>query len=189
MISREEAHKMVTELVENKNLIKHMYCVEACLEDYAERLGQNKEVWGIAGLLHDADWEKFPDEHPRELVKRLKEMNEKTPGYVPSEIISAIAGHGNGEPRFEKRTSLLDHYLYACDEISGFVIACALLNPEKLDGVKVSSVIKRLKDKSFARGVNREDIQEGIEEIGVPLEEHVQNVINSLLRIKTELGF
>jgi predicted hydrolase (HD superfamily) len=188
MISRQEAYDLVLSLVDNKNLVKHMLCVEACLQDYAERLGQNKDIWGITGLLHDADWEKYPEIHPKQIVKILNEKNEQKPGYAPEEMIHAIASHGNGEERFVKRETLLDHYLYACDEISGFVVAYSLMNPDKLGGIKAEGVIKKLKDKAFAKGVNRDDIYEGVEAIGVPLEEHVQNVINSLLRIRTDLG-
>lgn len=188
MITREEAHKLVEELVGNVNLRKHMYCVEQAMRDYAERLGENVEAWGLAGLLHDADWEKFPEVHPKELVKRLNELNKKTPGSVPDEVINAIASHGDMPDRFIPRTTKIDHFLFACDELSGFVIANALVNPQKLGGVKVESVIKKMKDKAFAKGVNREDIVKGVEEIGIPIEEHVTNVLSSLLKIRSVLG-
>jgi predicted hydrolase (HD superfamily) len=187
MIQREEAYAMVKDLVKNENLIKHMLTVEAALEDYAMRLGQDKNLWGVTGLLHDADWEAYPDIHPKHIVKILRERNQNENDPNIEEMAHAIASHGNGD-RFEKRESLLDHYLYACDELSGFIVACALVNPEKLSGVKITSVIKRLKDKSFARGVNREDITESLQEIGLPIETHVENVLNSLLRIKDTLG-
>lgn len=188
MLTRDEAYKIVTDLVKNQNLVKHMLTVEAALEDYAVRLGQDKELWGITGLLHDADWEAYPDIHPKHIVQLLRERNTIENDPKIEEMAHAIASHGNGDDRFEKRESLLDHYLYACDELSGFVVACALVNPEKLSGVKVSSVVKRLKDKSFARGVNREDITESLAEIELPIETHVENVLNSLLRIKDTLG-
>lgn len=187
MITREEALKMVDEKVSNVNLKKHMYAVAACLEDYAKDLGQDADMWYITGILHDADYEQYPDIHPAQIVKELNEMNVKAPGYVPEEIIHAIAGHGNGD-RFAKRESLLDHYLYACDELAGFIVACSLVNPERLNGVKISSVTKRLKDKAFARGVNREDVYEGIGPIGKTLEEHIEHCHKSLVRIKDSLG-
>lgn len=197
MITRAEAHALVVELVPNINLRKHMYCVEAAMEDYAERLGQDKAMWGIAGLLHDADWEAYPEVHPKEIIRRLEEMDKAEPGKVPQEMRDAIASHGSKtwsdghdheESRFIARKTLIDHYLYACDELSGFIVACALVNPEKLGGVKVESVIKKMKDKGFAKGVNRDDILEGLSEIGITMEEHVANVLASLLRIRSELA-
>ncbi len=183
MITREEALKMVDERVSNINLKKHMYAVAACLEDYAKDLGENSDIWYITGILHDADYGKYPEIHPAQIIKELNELNRVTPGLVPEEIIHAIAGHGNGD-RFARRNSLLDHYLYACDELAGFIVACSLVNPERLDGVKISSVTKRLKDKAFAKGVNREDVYEGIGPIGKTLEEHIEHCHKSLLRIK-----
>lgn len=188
MITREQALALVNEWVPNKNLVKHMLCLEACMEDYAERLGQDKNLWGITGLLHDADWEKHPDFHPAKIIEYLREQNKIDPTFAPEEMIHAIASHGNGEPRFAMRNTPIDHYLYACDELSGFVVAVALVRPEKLTGIKVSSVIKRLKDKSFAKGVNRADITEGLGVIGLTLDEHVQNVINSITRIRADIG-
>mgnify|MGYP001273071350 CR=1 FL=1 len=187
MISRKEALDLMHSLVENVNLRKHMYAVAACLEDYAKELGQDADLWWITGILHDADYEKYPDKHPHEIMRMLQEKNAEVSGYAPEEMIHSIAGHGNGEG-FSKRESLLDHYLFACDELSGFIVACSLVNPERLSGVKISSVTKRLKDKSFARGVNRDDVYEGIGPIGKTLEEHIAHCHASLLRIKDDLG-
>lgn len=184
--SREDALKFLTDMVENENLKKHMYCVEAVMRAYARKLSENEELWGIAGLLHDADWEKFPDDHPRVICERLREMN------YDETMIHAIASHGNnsaqyGEDRFEIRASLFDKALFACDEISGFVVACARVRPTKLDDLEASSVIKKLKDKAFAAQVSREDITQGADELGIPMEEHIQFVIEAIKGIKDQL--
>jgi len=173
-------------MVPNANLKKHMYCVEAVMRALAKKYQEDEEKWGIAGLLHDADWEKYPDEHPKVIIKKLREMG------VEEEIVRAIASHGDNSEkygeRFEKRESLMDRALFASDEVSGFVIACALVRPNKLDDLEAKSVVKKLKDKSFAAQVSREDIRNGAEELGVDLSEHIQLVIETLRRIKKELG-
>lgn len=184
---REDAMKLLVEMVDNINLRKHMFCVEAVMRSYAKKYGEDVDKWGFAGLLHDADWGKYPDEHPKVIVKKLREMG------VDEEICQAIASHGNdseqyGFGRFEKRENLIDKALYACDEISGFVVACALVRPDKLDSLEAKSVIKKLKDKSFAAQVSREEIREGAEELGVELVEHVSFVIEALKAIRSELG-
>lgn len=186
-LTYEQANKIVDEMVDNVNLKKHMYCVEVCMRAYAKKYGENEEKWAIAGLLHDADWEKYPTEHPKVIVKKLREMG------VDENIAHAIASHGNwvdGEAadRFEKRESLMDKVLFAVDELSGFVIACALVRPDKLNGLEAKSVKKKLKDKSFAAKVNRDDIYQGVEELGVDLTEHIDFVIKALQEIKEKLG-
>ena len=184
--SRSEAVKILDDMVPNANLKKHMYCVEAVMRALAKKYQEDEEKWGIAGLLHDADWEKYPDEHPKVIIKKLREMG------VEEEIVRAIASHGDNSEkygeRFEKRESLMDRALFASDEVSGFVIACALVRPNKLDDLEAKSVVKKLKDKSFAAQVSREDIRNGAEELGVDLSEHIQLVIETLRRIKKELG-
>lgn len=187
-MTRDEALQLLNEMVSNENLKKHMYCVEAAMRAYAEKFGEDVGQWGLAGLLHDADWEKYPNDHPKIIVKKLETAN------IDSNIVAAIASHGNnseeyGWDRFKKRERLIDKALFAVDELSGFVIACALVRPDKLDNLKASSVKKKLKDKSFAAQVNREDIYLGAEELGVELEEHINFVIDALQSVKTELGF
>jgi len=186
-LSYEQANEMLNEKVGNINLRKHMYCVEACMRAYAKKFGQDEEKWAITGLLHDADYEKYPAEHPKVIVQQLRKMG------VDEEIAHAIASHGNlreGEEasRFEKRESQLDKVLFAVDELSGFVVACALVRPDKLNGLEAKSVKKKLKDKSFAAKVNRDDIYQGIEELGVNIDEHIAFVVNAIQGITNKLG-
>lgn len=186
--SREEALEILDEYVDNINLKRHMYAVEAVMRALAAKFNEDQDKWGITGLLHDADWEKHPNEHPKVIVKKLREMG------VDEEIAHAIAAHGDnseqyGMDRFEERTSLLDKALFAADEISGFVVACALVRPDKLDSLEAKSVIKKMKDKGFAAQVNRDDITKGAEALGVPLEEHITLVIETLRTIKDVFGF
>jgi predicted hydrolase (HD superfamily) len=186
--SREDALKILDKYVDNINLKRHMFAVEASMRALAKKFGENEDKWGITGLLHDADWEKHPTEHPKVIVKELREAG------VDEDIAHAIASHGDqradsGEDRFEKRESLIDKALFAADEISGFVVACAIVRPDKLDTLETKSVMKKLKDKSFAAQVSREDINKGAEELGVPLEDHITLVIEALRGIKSEFGF
>jgi predicted hydrolase (HD superfamily) len=186
--TREEANKILDRYVDNVNLKKHMYAVEAVMRALAYKYKEDPNKWGITGLLHDADWEKHPTEHPKVIVKELREMG------VEEDICHAIAAHGNnsdeyGHDRFETRDNLLDKALFASDEISGFVVACALVRPDKMETLEARSVIKKMKDKKFAAQVSREDIKNGAEDLGIPLEEHITLVINTLKSIKEVFGF
>ena len=180
---RDQAWSLVTEFVQNDGLRKHMLAVEAGVHAYAERFGEDPDLWGVVGLLHDFDWEVhpvFPD-HPVEGAKILRERG------VPEWIIEAILSHAEftGVPR---RTPL-HKALYAVDELTGLIMATALVRPSKsIHDVDVKSVRKRWKDKAFARGVNREDIERGAEELGVPLDEHVQIVLTAMQKIAPSLG-
>ncbi|MGB2717951.1 MAG: HD domain-containing protein [Vicinamibacterales bacterium] len=171
-LSRESAWALMTEYTKSESLRKHMLAVEAAVRGYARKWGENEENWGIVALLHDFDYERWPDQenHPFRGVEILKAQ-----GY-PEWVTRAILSHAeySGVPR----ESRLEKALYACDEMSGFVTAAALVRPSKsvLD-LEASSVIKRMKDKAFARAVNRDDLRKGAEEIGLPLSEHVENVI------------
>lgn len=162
----------MTEYTKTESLRKHMLAVEAAVRGYARKWGENEEEWGVVALLHDFDYERWPDQenHPFRGVEILKQK-----GY-PEWVTRAILSHAeySGVPRESK----LEKALYACDEMSGFVTAAALVRPSKsvLD-LEASSVIKRMKDKAFARAVNRDDLRKGAEEIGLPLAEHVENVI------------
>jgi putative nucleotidyltransferase with HDIG domain len=183
MLSRERAYALMTEYTQSESLRKHMLAVEAAVRGYARAWGENEEEWGVVALLHDFDYERWPDQqnHPFRGVEILHAQ-----GY-PEWVTRAILSHAeySGVPR-ETR---LEHTLYACDEMSGFVTAAALVRPSKsvLD-LEASSVIKRMKDKAFARAVNRDDLRRGAEEIGLPLDEHITNVIRFLGEQAEALG-
>ena len=188
MQNRDNAWNLLCEYTQSESLRKHALGVEACVRAYARKLGGDEELWGLAALLHDFDYERWPNadhhsqkEHPFEGSKILREQ-----GY-PEEIIHAILGHADysGVPR----VSPLDHALFACDELAGFLVACALIKPTKsIHEVEAASVKKKLKDKAFARGVHREDVYKGAEELAVPLDEHIAFCIEALRSIAPELG-
>ncbi|MFQ5723352.1 MAG: HD domain-containing protein, partial [Terriglobia bacterium] len=162
---------------------KHALAVEACVRAYARRLGGDEEIWGIVGLLHDFDYERYPQapDHPLEGSKILRQR-----GY-PEEIIQAILSHA--DYMNVPRETPLQKALYACDELAGFITAVALVRPNKsLVEVKVSSVKKKFKDKAFARTVNREDIYRGAAELGVDLDEHIATCLEAMRGIAPELG-
>jgi predicted hydrolase (HD superfamily) len=171
-LSRDAAWALVTEYTLSESLRKHMLAVEASVQGYARLWGEPEEDWAVVGLLHDFDYERFPDRenHPFRGVEVL-EAN----GY-PEWVTRAILSHADYSG--VARESRLEHALYACDEMSGFVTACSLVRPSKsvLD-LEAPSVVKRMKDKAFARAVSREDLRRGAEEIGLPLEAHIANVI------------
>ena len=179
-LSRDEAWALVTEHTQSESLRKHMLAVEAAVRGYARLWGEDEEDWGVVALLHDFDYERWPDQtnHPFRGVEILKGR-----GY-PEWVTRAILSHADysGVPRESK----LEKALYACDEMSGFVTAAALVRPTKsvLD-LEAGSVLKRMKDKAFARAVNRDDLRRGAEELGLPLGEHVGNVI-MFLRVQAE---
>lgn len=182
-ISRDAAWALVTEYTRSESLRKHMLAVEASVRGYARLWSEPEEDWGVVALLHDFDYERFPDQenHPYRGVEVLKAQ-----GY-PEWVTRAILSHADysGVPR----DSRLEHALYACDEMSGFVTACALVRPSKsvLD-LEASSVVKRMKDKAFARAVSRDDLRRGAEEIHLPLQEHIGNVIMFLRERADALG-
>jgi len=183
MVTRAQAWKKLNELLDNQNLVRHCLAVEAAMADYAERFGvseEAKEQWKVAGLIHDADWEKYPDEHPAVIVKWLEEE-----GADPK-VINAVASHGfefGAEPE-----SQMAHAIRACDEITGLITAVALVKGRDLSAVKVQSVRKKMKKKDFAAGVNRGDVVRGAEEIGLDLDEHIGNVLVSMQRVSEDLG-
>jgi putative nucleotidyltransferase with HDIG domain len=160
-----------------------MLAVEAAMRAYARRFGEDEEKWGITGLLHDMDYEKHPtpDEHPMVGVRELESK-----GY-PEDVIHAIKGHADYLD--VPRDTLMSKTLYAVDELSGFIVACALVRPEGLENIKAKSVRKKMKQKSFAAAVNREDIVRGAEELGVDLGEHIEFVAGALRERSSELGF
>lgn len=166
--------ELLHQYIKNENLRKHCYAVEACMRWYARRLNEDEEKWAAAGLLHDLDWEMYPDTHPNTAVPILEEA-----GY-DKETIDAILGHAYPDRTNTPRESKLAKYLFACDEITGFITAYSLMKPGGMNDVEAKSIIKKMKDKAFARNVNRDDIKLGAEEIGIPLEEHITNVITIL---------
>lgn len=158
-----------------------MYAVEAAVRFYARKMGADEELWGLAGLLHDLDWEKHPDVHPMKGVEALKD------GGYPEKVIRAVLAHRPEYTEVEP-TSDLDRVLYACDEISGMVYAACLMRPNGIDDIKPKSVVKKLKDRSFAAGVDREQVARGVELIGLERSEHIQNVIDGMRDAGEALG-
>lgn len=182
-MNRTDALQLMHEWTQNESLRKHMLCVETAVRAYAKKFNQDEELWGITGLLHDFDYEKYPNppDHPLKGNEVLKEK-----GY-PEEMLTAILGHASYTN--VPRESLLAKTLFACDELCGFIVACSLVKPDKkVASVEVSSVKKKLKDKGFARNVSREDITNGTAELGVNLDEHIQFVIDALKANAVNLG-
>ncbi len=181
MSNYSKAVELLNSHIKNENLKKHCYGVEACMRQYAHELGEDEERWAITGLLHDLDWESHPEMHPNTLIVWLRDAG------FDDEIITAILGHAYPDRTDVPRTTTMAHHLFACDELSGFIVAYALMKPGKLNDVDAKGVVKKLKDKRFAAGVNRDDIHTGIKEIGVDTETHITNVINAL-RNEKRLG-
>jgi putative nucleotidyltransferase with HDIG domain len=182
-LTRENAYALLTEYTKSDSLLKHAFSVEQAMKAYAVKYGEDAERWGIAGLLHDFDYEKYPtlDDHPFRGMEILAEK-----GY-PQDIIDAVAGHA--EHTGVKRETMMAKTLFAVDELCGFLLACAYVRPDKsIANVEVKSVKKKLKDKSFARAVNREDIENGIIEMNVDKDEHIRFVIDALSEISDRLG-
>ena len=173
MPDRDDAVALLHEWVENEGLRKHMYAVEAAVKYYARKMGADEDVWGLAGLLHDLDWEKYPEEHPLKAVEAFKEK-----GY-PEEVIHAVLAHRPYFTGVEPETDL-DRVLFACDELTGIIYATCLMRPNGIDDIKVKSVTKKLKDKAFAAGVDREQVAQGVELIGLERAEHIRNVIEGM---------
>jgi predicted hydrolase (HD superfamily) len=182
-VNRDVAWSVLTEFTQGDSLRKHARAVEAAMRAYAARFGEDAERWGIAGMLHDFDYEMHPHapHHP------MKGGEILTARGVPAEIVYAILAHADysGMPR----VALLDRALYACDELTGFVHACALVRPGKvITGLEPASVRKKLKDKAFARTVNRDDVYRGATELGVELDAHIAFVVDALAGVAPEVG-
>ncbi len=167
----EQASDLLTQWTKGPALLRHAHTVSYVMRVYARRFGEDEEVWSITGLLHDADYEKYPDQHPNIIVNHLNGIGE-------TEIAYAISAHYTkwGNPA----TSLLDKALLACDELTGFIVACSQVRPEGFTGMKAKSVIKKLKQKSFAAKVDREEIRIGAELLEIPLNEHIDFIIEAL---------
>ncbi|MSR21076.1 MAG: HD domain-containing protein [Gemmatimonadetes bacterium] len=181
MPDRNDALRLLEEWVKNEGLKKHMFAVEAAVRHYAGLRGGDPDVWGLAGLLHDLDWEKHPERHPLEAVDYLRSQ-----GY-PEEVLHAILAHRSDFTGVEP-VSDLDKVLVACDELSGFVVAACLVRPNGVDDLEPKSVVKKLKDKTFAAGVSREEVERGVALIGIERAEHIKNIIEALRAAGIELG-
>jgi putative nucleotidyltransferase with HDIG domain len=184
MTTRAEALAIVQEYVKNINLVRHMLAVEAAMRFYAEKFGEDVELWQVTGLLHDFDWEIHPtlEQHPQEGITILRERG------VPEVVIRAVLSHADhtGVPR----ESRMEKALAACDEITGLITAVALVRPSRsLDDLSASSVKKKWKDRAFAAGANREEIEHTTADFGIELWQHVDNVILAMRRVAPELGF
>lgn len=182
-MNRDDAFALVCEYTASDGLRKHMLAVEAALRAYAREFGEDEEKWGIVGLLHDFDYERWPDppDHPLQGAAILAER-----GY-PDDVIYAIKSHADYLPDCP-RVSRLDRALYACDELAGFCTAVAMVRPQRIRGMKAKSVKKKMKQKSFAAAVNRDDIVRGADDLGVDLTEHIQRVIDAMAAIAGPLG-
>lgn len=181
MPDRDEALTLLQQWVDNEGLINHMKAVEAAVRHYARAAGEDEDVWGIAGLLHDLDWEKYPDEHPLRAVDALREL-----GY-PEPVLHAILAHREDFTHVAPE-SRLDRTLVACDELTGLISATALVRPTGIDDLEPKSVKKKMKDRTFAAGVDRDDVRKGAELLGIELDDHMRNVIAAMREIADELG-
>ena len=178
--TKNNAQEILDEYIESESLKKHCLAVSATMAAYAKKYGEDEDQWEICGLLHDFDYEKYPDEHPSKGVEILKGLD------YPDDIIQAILGHAvySGV----KRETQMAKCLFAVDELCGFIMACAKVRPEKLQAMLPKSVKKKLKVKSFAAQINRDEIEQGIEELGVDKDEHIAFVIQALQEVSDELG-
>jgi len=182
-MTRDDAYALVLEYTQNEGLVRHMLAVEIAMRAYARKLGENEELWGIVGLLHDFDYERWPNppDHPLKGSEILRER-----GY-PEEVIYAIKSHADyllDCPRIRP----IEKALYACDELAGFISACALVRPDGIAGLEPASVVKKLKQKGFAAKVNREDIYRGAQDFGVDLVEHIRFLIDAIKPHAQALG-
>jgi putative nucleotidyltransferase with HDIG domain len=181
MPTREESLALLESWVDNPALRNHMKAVEAAVRWYARSFGEDEELWGAAGLLHDLDWEKHPDEHPLRAVEELRAR-----GY-PDEVLHAILAHRAPFTGVQPE-SRLDRVLVACDELAGLITATALVRPTGIDDLAPKSVLKKMKDPTFARGVDRDEVRLGAELLGIELSTHVGHVIEAMRGASGELG-
>ena len=170
----ETAQGILEEWTESTALLRHAHTVSEVMRNYAVKFGEDQEQWAVTGLLHDADYERFPQEHPNRIVSKLRELGEE-------EVAYAISAHYTkwGNPA----TQLLDKALLAVDELTGFIVACAQVRPQGFEGMKAKSVVKKLKQKSFAAKVDRTEINTGVELLGVTMNEHIEFIIDVLRKM------
>ncbi|WP_420316284.1 HD domain-containing protein [Ekhidna sp.] len=177
-MNRNEAREILTSMTESESLLRHARTVELVMEAYANKLGEDSEEWAITGMLHDADYEKYPDEHPNRIVAQLRKMGEE-------KIAHAISAHyTKWNVPYE---TMLDKALLACDELTGFIVACSQVRPEGIETLTAKSVKKKLKQASFAAKVERDEIAAGVELLGVDMTEHIIFIIDVLKENKEEL--
>ncbi len=183
-MTREEAWNLLCEYVENQGLRKHMLAVEAAMRHYAGIFGEDAELWGVVGLLHDFDYERWPEppDHSRQGAEILRRHG------VDEEIVTAVLSHADWNQADYPRDRPLRKTLFAVDELCGFLVACALVRPTRLEGLTPKSVKKKLKTPSFAAAVNRQDIADGPDLLSIPLDDHITNCITALQPIAAELG-
>lgn len=177
-MTRQEAKDILLSMTTSESLLRHARTVELVMQAYANKLGENTEKWAVAGLLHDADYQAYPDQHPNVIVNLLQEKGEE-------EIAHAISAHYTKWGK--SYDTLLDKALIACDEVTGFVVACAQVRPQRLEGLEAKSVIKKLGQKSFAASVDRDEVNKGAELFGVDLKEHISFIISVLQQHQEEL--
>ncbi len=179
MITRKEARALLESMTKSESLLRHMRTLELVMEAYAEKLNEDKEEWAIAGLLHDADYEVYPEQHPQIIINLLSERGE-------AKIAHAISAHyTKWNVSYD---SLLDKGLLACDELTGFIVACCQVRPDGITSLETKSVLKKLKDKGFAAKVDRNEVYKGVELLGVEFAEHISFIIEVLKKNRLELG-
>ena len=181
-VTRDDALTLFRKYNKSENLYHHALEVESIMKEPAVKYGEDPEYWGIVGLLHDIDWEMFPEEHCRKAPELLKEID------LPDDMIHAICSHGWGLVTDVKPERFMEKMLYTIDELSGLVHATALMRPEKMKGISVKSIKKKWKDKSFAAGVNREVIANGAEMLGIDISELMQLAIDGMTKTASETG-
>jgi predicted hydrolase (HD superfamily) len=178
-MTREESRLILHSMTKGASLLRHMRTIELVMEAYAEKHGEDVNQWAIAGLLHDADYEAFPDQHPAVIVLKLNALGEHT-------IAHAISAHyTKWNVPYE---TALDKALLACDELTGFIVACCQVRPDGITSLETKSVVKKLKDKNFAAKVERDEVYKGIELLGTTLEDHIGFIIDVLRKNRVELG-
>jgi putative nucleotidyltransferase with HDIG domain len=183
-VNRADAYALLTEYVKDQSLVRHCLSVESAMRAYARKLGEDEETWGIVGLLHDFDYERWPNppDHPLQGAQILRSR-----GY-PEDVISAILSHADYLTDRYPRLRRIEKALYACDELAGLITATAILRPNGITDLSASSVKKKMKAKGFARNVNRDDIERGASDFGVDLTEHIQFEIEAMKTIAADLG-
>lgn len=182
MITRDQAEKLFKKYNKSESLYHHALSVEAVMREYAKKLGEDEDYWGIVGFLHDIDWEMFPEEHCKKAPELLKEID------TPDDMIHAICSHGYGLVTDVKPEREMEKILYTVDELTGLVNATALMRPTKIEGMEVKSVKKKWKDKRFAAGVNREVIEKGAEMAGLDISDLIATTIIAMTKIAPEIG-
>ena len=182
MITREQALELFKKYNKTESLYHHALCVEAVMRAFAREYGEDEDYWGIVGLLHDIDWEMFPEEHCRKAPELLAEIG------TPDDVVHAVCSHGWGLVSDVEPTRQMEKVLYAVDELCGLVYATALMRPEKMDGMSVKSVKKKWSSKSFAAGVNRDVIENGAEMAGITKEHLIEVTIQALSSVAGEIG-